>query len=172
MNMAYATQGGLGLPDTVYYFDPAKKENLADYKPTSRGSLELSGTPAADAAKQAKDVSRSKRAWPRCPSRAWSCSATWRCTTTRFAGRCRQGYAELLVGRLLQAQGMRHADDVLDADAEFHAEWNKMRSDVPVDQWKSYLRFHIVDEASPYLSTGFVQENFRFYARTCAARRK
>jgi predicted metalloendopeptidase len=48
---------------------------------------------------------------------------------------------------------------------DFHAEWNKMRSDVPVEQWKSYLRFHIVDEASPFLSDKFVQENFRFYGQ-------
>jgi endothelin-converting enzyme/putative endopeptidase len=31
--------------------------------------------------------------------------------------------------------------------------------------WKAYLRFHIVDSFAPYLSSGFVQENFDFYRK-------
>ena len=33
----------------------------------------------------------------------------------------------------------------------------------PIDNWKTYLRFHVVDSASPYLSSPFVDENFAFY---------
>jgi putative endopeptidase len=49
---------------------------------------------------------------------------------------------------------------------EFHAEVSKMLADVPAAQWQSYLRFHTVDGASPYLSDAFVQENFNFYNKT------
>ena len=45
----------------------------------------------------------------------------------------------------------------------FHEEVSKMLGDTPVDAWKAYLRFHLVDSASPYLSDAFVQENFDFY---------
>ena len=42
-----------------------------------------------------------------------------------------------------------------------------MLADVPVRrQWQSYLRFHTVDGASPYLSDAFVSENFDFYGKT------
>jgi len=37
---------------------------------------------------------------------------------------------------------------------------------VPVGDWQSYLRFHLVDSASPYLSTAFVDEYFDFYGKT------
>jgi putative endopeptidase len=31
--------------------------------------------------------------------------------------------------------------------------------------WKTYLRFHVADSSSPYLSAKFVQENFEFYRK-------
>ena len=38
-----------------------------------------------------------------------------------------------------------------------------MLADVPAGQWQSYLRYHTVDGASPYLSDAFVQEHFAFH---------
>jgi putative endopeptidase len=34
-----------------------------------------------------------------------------------------------------------------------------------IDHWKTYLRFHVADSASPYLSSKFVSENFDFYRK-------
>src|SRR6185369_11166806 len=48
----------------------------------------------------------------------------------------------------------------------FHQEVSRMLADVPVAQWQSYLRFHLVDDASPYLSDAFVNERFEFYNKT------
>ncbi|TXH31009.1 MAG: peptidase, partial [Burkholderiaceae bacterium] len=56
MTIAYAAQGGLGLPDRGYYFDKDKADKLAAYQAHVAKVLELSGLPAADAAAQAKDV--------------------------------------------------------------------------------------------------------------------
>ena len=36
-----------------------------------------------------------------------------------------------------------------------------MLGDVPVAQWQSYLRYHLVDDASPYLSDAFVERALR-----------
>jgi len=33
----------------------------------------------------------------------------------------------------------------------------------PLDKWKNYLRFHVTNAYSPYLSQPFVDENFAFY---------
>src|SRR3546814_14008644 len=56
MNMAYAMQGGLGLPDKGYYFDADKKDKLDAYEQHVAKVLELSGVPAADAPEQADAV--------------------------------------------------------------------------------------------------------------------
>ena len=166
MNMAYATQGGLGLPDTTYYFAPDKKKNLADYEAHIARTLELSGTPAADAAKQAKDVvafetrlakvSKSRVELQR------DVALYYHPVSPADADKATPGFSW---EDFFKAQGIDTPKTFSMPMTEFHAEWNKMRSDVPVDQWKSYLRFHIIDEASPYLSDKFVQENFRFYGQ-------
>ena len=41
-----------------------------------------------------------------------------------------------------------------------------MLDDVPVAQWQSYLRYHLVDDASPYLSDAFATEHFEFHDKT------
>ena len=48
----------------------------------------------------------------------------------------------------------------------FHQEVSKMLADVPVAQWQSWLRFKLLDDASPYLNDAFVSERFEFYGKT------
>jgi putative endopeptidase len=55
---------------------------------------------------------------------------------------------------------------VLNVDApEFIKELNSLLSSESIDSWKSYLRFHVADTSSPYLSSKFVEENFEFYRK-------
>ena len=56
MNVASAFQGGLGLPDSTYYTLADKKPIREAYEKHIAKVLELAGTPAADAAKQAASV--------------------------------------------------------------------------------------------------------------------
>ncbi len=39
-------------------------------------------------------------------------------------------------------------------------------SSIPLDDWKIYLRWHLIHSAAPALSAKFVDENFNFYGRT------
>lgn len=54
--IAYAGQGGLGLPEKGYYTDPAQAKIREQYLAYIARMLELSGIPAAQAATQAKAV--------------------------------------------------------------------------------------------------------------------
>src|SRR5207253_2585027 len=46
---------------------------------------------------------------------------------------------------------------------KFFAAMDAMLADVPAAQWKSYLRYHAIDGASPHLAKPFVQEHFAFH---------
>jgi endothelin-converting enzyme/putative endopeptidase len=50
-------------------------------------------------------------------------------------------------------------------EPEFIKELNALLSSESIDSWKSYLRFHVADTSSPYLSSKFVEENFDFYRK-------
>jgi endothelin-converting enzyme/putative endopeptidase len=51
------------------------------------------------------------------------------------------------------------------APASFFKEVNTMLMAEPLQNWKNYLRFHVANAYSPYLSSAFVQENFDFYLK-------
>jgi len=49
------------------------------------------------------------------------------------------------------------------APPKFFAEVNTMLKDVPVESWKTYLRWMVINSAAPALSKPFVDENFNFF---------
>jgi putative endopeptidase len=162
--IAYATQGGLGLPDREYYFDPKYKQERADYEGHIAKVLELSGADATTAAKQAKDV----MAFETRLAKVSKSSEQMQRDVSIFYNPVSMADADKMTPhfpwtRFFESQGVAPQKMFSLAMPEFHKEVDKMLADTPVDQWKSYLRFHTVDEASPFLSKAFVQENFDFY---------
>ncbi|WP_223619308.1 M13-type metalloendopeptidase [Lysobacter sp. ESA13C] len=166
-NIAYASQGGLGLPDTPYYSDAKHKDKLAAYEAHIAKVLELGGTPAADAAKQAKDVitfetrlakaSKSREALSR------DVSLYYNPVSPADADKLTPNFSWT---KFFESQGVALPKMFSLAVPAFHQEVSKMIGEVPADQWKAYLRFHAIDGASPYLSDAFVEENFNFYSKT------
>jgi putative endopeptidase len=55
---------------------------------------------------------------------------------------------------------------------EFFQAADKMLADVPVEDWKTYLRWNIVNAAADALSTKFETENFNFYGKTLSGRKE
>jgi putative endopeptidase len=56
--------------------------------------------------------------------------------------------------------------DVLNvATPEFFKEVSALLKSEPIANWKTYLRFHVVNSSAPYLSSKFVDENFEFYRK-------
>jgi len=167
MNLAYASQAGLGLPDRGYYFDADKKDKLAAYEKHVAKVLELSGVPAADAAKQAKDVvafeTRLAKVSKSSEDLSRDVELYYNPVTPADADKLTPNFPWT---KFFESQGIAVPAKFSLAMPAFHQEVSKMLGDVPVDQWKSYLRFHTVDAASPYLSDAFVQENYEFNGKT------
>ena len=166
MNIAYAMQGGLGLPDKTYYFDADKQDKRDAYVAHIAKVLELSGVPAADAAAQAKqvmafetrlaEVSKSSEELSR------DVSLYYNPVSPAEADKLAPNFPWT---KFFESQGVAVPQMFSLAMPAFHAEVSEMLADVPVADWKSYLRFHTVDGASPYLGDAFVEENYNFYSK-------
>jgi putative endopeptidase len=133
--------------------------------------LELSGTPAADAAKQAEDVIAFETAWPRprCPRElSRDAELFYNPVTLAEADKLTPNFA----GPSSSSRRAWPQPKFSLAIPAFFAEVSKMLGDTDPAAWRAYLRFHAVDGASPYLSQPFVQENFGSTARPSTARRK
>jgi putative endopeptidase len=51
------------------------------------------------------------------------------------------------------------------APPKFFAELNTMLADVPVENWKTYMRWMALNAAAPMLSSAFFDENFSFFGK-------
>jgi len=52
------------------------------------------------------------------------------------------------------------------AQPDFFREVNKMMTDVSIEDWKTYLRWMVLNSAAQRISKRFVDENFNFFGRT------
>ena len=64
--------------------------------------------------------------------------------------------------RLLAAVGAPKISEINVAHPEFFTAMDGMLVSVPLEDWKAYLRWHLVNQSAPYLSGKFVDENFAF----------
>ncbi len=166
LNIAYATQGGLGLPERGYYFDADKKDKLEAYQAHVAKMLELSGVSAADAAAQAGRViafeTRLAKASKSSEQLSRDVSLYYNPVTPAAADALTPNFPW---SRFLESQGVAVPAMFSLAMPEFHKEIDRMLVEVPAEDWKAYLRFHTVDQASPFLSEAFAQQNYDFYRR-------
>ena len=167
MNIAYAMQGGLGLPDRGYYFDEDKKDKLEAYQQHVAKVLELSGIDAAEAERQAADVvafeTRLAEVSKSSEEMSRDVSLFYNPVTLEEADALAPNFPWT---RFFESQGVEAPEMFSLAIPDFHAEVSEMIADVPVEKWQAYLRFHTVDNASPYLADEFAREHFNFYSAT------
>jgi putative endopeptidase len=161
-------QGGLGLPDRDYYTrdDDKSKELRENYVKHVTKMFQLLGDDPAKAAAEAKTVLDIE---------------------TRLAGVSlavvdlrdpdkvyhRQTVAELSAStphfrwpEYFEAAGAKPPASLNVAEPDFFKGMDAALASVPLDDWKTYLRWHLIHVTAASLSKDFVSENFDFYGRT------
>lgn len=158
-------QGGLGLPDRDYYLktdDDSKKTREAYVQHVAK-MFELLGDDAAKAAAEAQTVMAIEtklaeasltRVEMRDPARIYH-----RMTVAQVKELAPaydwDGYMKKL--------GVTAKTDINVARPEFFTKAvNPMLTSVPVSDWQSYLRWHVINNTAPAVSAAFVDEDFNF----------
>ncbi|HHW4680552.1 MAG TPA: M13 family metallopeptidase, partial [Xylella taiwanensis] len=163
-NIAYVSQSGLGLPDPEYYTKPANKNKLQAYQAHIAKVLELSGTVAADAAKQAKQViafeTRLAKVSKTSEQLARDAALQYNPVTPAQADKLTPHWSWT---EAFKAQGVPLPEMFSLAIPAFQKEVDRMLTDTDPAIWRAYLRFHTIDNSSPYLSRPFVDEHFAFW---------
>ena len=172
-NIAYAMQGGLGLPERGYYTDKDKADKLAAYQAHVAKVLELSGVAAADAAKQAQAVV----AFETRLAKASLSAETLNRDVSLYYNPMSPADADKLTPnfpwtKFFESQGLAVPAKFSLAMPGFHKEVSAMIGDTPADAWKAYLRYHAVDDASPYLGKAFTDEAFAFHSKAMAGQKE
>ena len=167
-DIAQAMQGGLGMPDRDYYTkqDPDMKQKREKYIAHVTKMLTLLGEPAQKAADDAKRIMALE-------------------TKLAEASRTRvqlrdpiKNYNKMGVRQLQDLTpewnwsdyfnkiNLLEPGDINVHQPEFFKAANDVFKSTPIDDWKAYLRWHLISATAPYLSKDFVDEEFDFNERT------
>ncbi|PYS50664.1 MAG: M13 family peptidase [Acidobacteria bacterium] len=162
--IAQVVQGGLGLPDRDYYTkdDAKSKETRDKYAEHVSRMFQLMGDDADKAAAESKTVMNIE-------TKLAETSLT-RVQTRQAESRYHPMIkADLLAltphfdwGRYFRNINLPEVDKVNVAQPDFFKGADKLLTQIPVEDWKTYLRWHLVNSAASTLSSKFVEENFNF----------
>jgi predicted metalloendopeptidase len=164
--IAGAFQGGLGLPDRDYYLkDDEKTKTIRDQYVAHVGKmLVLLGDDAAKAAEAAKTVvaieTRLAKASMTRVERRDPDATYHRMTISQL-----EGIAPAFSWKAYLHDVEAPPSDVNVGQPEFFRALDRELGEVPLADWKTYLRWHLVAAAAPTLSSKFVEEDFDFNGR-------
>lgn len=167
-NAFYLSQGGLGLPDRDYYFptDDRGKNILAEYEKHIEATFKLTKESEEVAKANAKTIvslesdlakvsmTKVERRDPIATYNKMTVDELQKLTPvfdwkSFFASAQINGVNELIVGQ-----------------PKYFTTLNNIIKKYTIDQWKIYLRWHLLNDFSPYLSSDFEKQNFAFYSTT------
>ena len=168
MQIGFANEAGLGLPTKDYYTDPKYKDIRDAYVAYIAKTLQLTGVSDADAKTQADAVLKFETtlaAASLSPVEERDIKNEYHFVTVKEADKITPHFSW---EKFFDAQGVKIDKGFSLSQTKFFAEFDKMLASTPVDQWQAYLRFHAIDDASPYLSKNFQDNKFAFYGTTLA----
>jgi putative endopeptidase len=162
--IAYLDQGGITLPDRDYYIkdDPKSVETRQKYVEHVEKMFELAGDKPEVAAAEAKTVltvetglaqasmDRTARRDPKTRDHKMTVAeiagaASNFDLTVYFADNGSPKFSSLNVG-----------------NPDFFKQVNEQINTVPLDDWKTYLRWKAINDYAPLLTKAFVEEDFQF----------
>jgi len=163
-----AFQGGLGLPEREYYLkeDDKSKQLREAYTKHVAKMLELLGHSADQSAAEAATVLKIETALA---------TASMKNTDLRDPDKT---YHKLMLADLraltpnfsweayFKAVGHPELKEINVGQPDFFKALDAQLTTTPLDDWKTYLRWHLVHSAAPGLPERFVAEDFAFSGKT------
>ncbi|HEX4377331.1 MAG TPA: M13 family metallopeptidase [Steroidobacteraceae bacterium] len=160
------SQDGLGLPDRDYYLleDARFVQIRSQYLAYMQTMLQMAGD--RDAAAEAQNIltletSLAKAQWNRVDNR--NPVRTYNKIAIEDLGSLTPGYNWR--GYLSEAGFPASIDYVIVSQPSYLAALNLQLDQTSLPIWKSYFRWHLLDDSAPLLSQDFVAEHFAFHGK-------
>jgi len=166
--IAELDQGGLGLPDRDYYFkEDAKSVELREkYVAHVQKMFQLLGDDATKAAAEARIVMDIETGLAK-----GALDQTSRRDPQKIYHKLSNKDLAALNSRFdwnvyFEGVGAPKFDSLNVVEPDFVKQMQVVLDGHPLDDWKTYLRWHVVHENVQILPAAFVNENFDFFSRT------
>lgn len=172
MNAAYMGQGGIGLPNKDYYSAENKKEILAAYKLHITKSFILLGHDTEAAQKMAEEiVSFEKKlaevmmspAEMRIPEKTYN-KMSLRETMSLLGSFDLRQYFHIV--------GCQTPDTIIVSNPAYLKKVAELLEVEPLQVWKNYLKWNVLNHYAGNLNDSFVALNFDFYGRVLSGKKE
>ncbi len=164
--IAFASAGGLGLPDRDYYLktDAKSVETRAKYVAHVAKMFELLGDPPSAARTEAQTVMEIETSL----AKSSLTRVERRDPYKLFHKMTRAQLAALTPAfdwnAYLAAWGAGTVSEFNVTEPAFFQQVEALLASRSLDDWKTYLRWHVAHADAPYLATPFVTANYDFYS--------
>jgi len=162
--IAGVSQGGLSLPDRDYYLNPDKRyaDIRANYLDHVSRMFQLAGETSTQAATDAQRVVAIETALAK-PAKT---RVERRDPNANYHKMTAAELAQLAPGfgwpALFTGEGRSDISTINVQNPVFVKVADSLLTSAPLDDWKAYLRWHVIDASAQTLSSAFVNEDFRF----------
>jgi len=166
--IAQAVQGGLGMPDRDYYTkdDDASKKLRDQYVAHVTKMLTLLGEPAEKAGADAKKILALETALAQASRTRVELRDPQKNYNKMTPAELQTLTPDWNWGDYFKEIGLTAPGDIDVHQPDFFKAINTAFTSTSIDDWKTYLRWHLINGAASALSSDFVNEDFNFKETT------
>jgi len=167
-------QGGLGLPNRDFYFNPVKgiAQIRQDYVAHIARMLKLMGRSDRDSLKAAKSIMKFETALAKASRNREELRDPEKNYNKMSPGSLTSKHTPLIAWDHRLAVMSLHPDFVIVGQPEFFTALNRLLGKTPVPVLKDYLRIQLVSGDAPYLGKSWVDEDFSFSGRVLSGQKE
>ena len=169
----HLSQGGLGLPDRDFYFNPESgvAKSRQEYLAHIARTLQLMGRDSEQSQAQAREVLKFETALAKASRKLEDLNdpdKNYHPLTPAFLT---EKYTPSIDWKGRLAAWNLHPEVVIVGQPEFFTAIERLLRRTPVPVLRDYLRVHLLDTYASTLSKAFDEEDFRFYGQVLAGRK-
>lgn len=171
----YLYQGGIGLPNRDYYFNTDSQTVAVRqaYPGYIARLYTLAGLYAGKEGEYAQKVMTIE-------TKLAQASRKLEALRDPYANYNKYGVADLKTKltpqidwqQFNQAVGIAQLDSLIVGQPEFLKTLDAALKAIPLEDWKAYMKWHVLNAFAPYLSDQFSAANFQFYGQTLSGSKK
>lgn len=174
MNIAHIGQGGLGMSDMDYYVNPDERsQKLREaYITHLEKMLILSGISEDEAKKNAQTIMSIESRLAHASMTRYESRDPFATYNKKSQLEVKETYPNFNWDNYLKNLNISYSGDINVRQPKFFDEVNNMMTEIPVEDWKIYFYWNLLNTSANYLTNAIQEQNFDFYGRTMSGSEK
>jgi len=167
MNILTITQGGIGLPDRDYYFrsDDKTKDIRKAYTDYITKIFTLSGSNSADATAAASTIMNIETRLAQSSMTLVEQRDPYATYNKVKTSDLSSSYPAINWNLYFSSMGFPAMNDLIISQPKFFQRINTLIDSVSLNDWKTYLRFHFLDNAADLVNSDFEKASFDYHSK-------